>query len=198
MNLTPEQKTAVTTWIAAGASISDVQKRLRDEFQVSLTYIDTRFLIDDLGLEIKNAPKPKATAHASDLSVPGAGAATSAPGAGMPAGSPDANAELVDEGDPYAEGAGEFANDLPPEELPADAAAGAVGGAVTVEIDRLTRPGSVVSGTVKFSDGNAGKWALDQYGRLVFEGATPGYRPSAPDLQVFQRELSAQLQRHGY
>jgi hypothetical protein len=190
MKLTPEQKQAVSAWISAGASISDVQKRLRDEFKISLTFIDTRFLIDDLGLDIKQAPPPK-TSRNTDLASP-----KSSAGAPPPAAAPGkpADAELVDEGDAYAAGADEFADDLPPEP---PAAAGAPG-SVSVDIDRITRPGSVVSGTVKFSDGQGGKWALDQMGRLVFEGSTPGYRPSQADLQAFQRTLSTQLQRHGY
>ena len=194
MNLTPEQKQAVSAWIAAGASISDVQKRLRDEFKISLTFIDTRFLIDDLGLDIKKAPPPK-TARNADLG------ATKAPSGAMPPptaaggqGSQPGEAELVDDGDAYAAGQDEFADDLPPEPPPGAGAAGSA----TVDIDRITRPGTVVSGTVKFSDGQSGKWALDQTGRLVFEGSTPGYRPSPADLQAFQRTLSAQLQRHGY
>jgi hypothetical protein len=193
MNLTPEQKKTVSSWITAGASISDVQKRLRDEFQLSLTYIDTRFLIDDLGLVIKTVAKPAPNAR-GDL---GAGKpAAPVPGGAKPGASPAAaqDAELVDEGDAFAAGADEFADDLPPETAPA----GAVGGKVAIDIDRVMRPGTVVSGTVKFSDGQSGKWALDQMGRLVFEGATPGYRPSQADLQAFQRELSTQLQRQGY
>lgn len=192
MKLTPEQKKSVSSWIAAGASISDVQKRLRDELQLSLTYIDTRFLIDDLGLELQ-VKKPAIPARAADLGAPAAGGPGSAPAPGGPL---DAAAELVDEGGPLDDGgdAG-LADDM----MPAAGADNAVGGgAVTVELDRLTRPGTVVSGTVKFSDGNSGKWALDQYGRLVFEGATQGYRPSPADLQAFQRELSTLLQRHGY
>jgi hypothetical protein len=192
MNLTPEQKKAVSAWVAAGASISDVQKRLRDEFKVSLTYIDTRFLIDDLGLDIKKAPPPKAPSNADLGAAKPAGPATPPPAVGPGPRAQPGDAELVDEGDAYAAGEDEFADDLPPE-TPTGAT-----GPVTVEIDRLTRPGTVVSGTVKFSDGQSGKWALDQMGRLVFEGSTPGYRPSQADLQAFQRTLSAQLQRHGY
>jgi hypothetical protein len=192
MHLTPEHKKAVSAWIAAGASISDVQKRLRDELKISLTYIDTRFLIDDLGLEIKSPPAPKVAPRAADL---GGAKAPGAAAPDKPAPMPrDADAELVDDGDAFAAGADEFADDV----APAPAAPAGAAGNVSVEVDRLTRPGAVVSGTVKFSDGNSGKWALDQYGRLVFEGATQGYRPSPADLQAFQRELSAQLQRHGY
>ncbi len=177
MKLSPEQKQAVAQWLGAGASIADVQKRLRTEFEVALTYIDTRFLIDDLGLELAAPPKPKETP--ADLAAKGPAA---------PAGAIDAEADLVDESDPYAEPA-----DLDAPEDPAGAASQA-----TVDVDRITRPGTVVSGTVTFSDGNSGKWALDQYGRLMFEGAKADYRPSQADLQAFQRELSTVLQRKGY
>lgn len=182
MNLTPEQKKTVSGWVTGGASIAEVQKRLREELKLSLTYMDTRFLIDDLGLNLKSAPAPK---PAPDLGVGKAG-----PPPGRDSKAPaDANAELLDDGDAFDEGADEFADDVP-------AAPGA--GRVKVDIDRVMRPDTVVSGTVTFSDGKSGKWALDQVGRLVFEGSTPGYRPSKSDLQAFQRELSSQLQRHGY
>lgn len=59
MNLSDEQKSAVAAWLEAGATLSDVQKRLREEFQVSLTYLDTRLLIDDLKIQIKD-PEPEA------------------------------------------------------------------------------------------------------------------------------------------
>ena len=65
MSLTPEQKQAVTDWIAAGDNLSAVQKKLTEQFKVSMTYRDVRFLVDDLGLELKNAV-PKV--DASDVS----------------------------------------------------------------------------------------------------------------------------------
>lgn len=186
MNLSPEQKKAVSQWLAAGASIAEVQKRLREEFQLSLTYIDTRFLIDDLGLNVKAAAAPRTGTPDLGVAKP-----KGAPAGAAPAGPvADANAELLDEDDAF-EGADEFADG-------AAAAAPAGASSVKVDIDRITRPGTVVSGTVTFGDGNSGKWALDQVGRLVFEGSKPNYRPSQTDLQQFQRELSAQLQRHGY
>ena len=55
--LTDEQKSALQQWAAGGASIADLQKRLRDDFDVAITYMDTRFLVLDLGIEIAEAPK---------------------------------------------------------------------------------------------------------------------------------------------
>ena len=52
MSLTPEQKTAVSAWVAAGDNLSAVQKKLIEQFKVSLTYRDVRFLVDDLNLEL--------------------------------------------------------------------------------------------------------------------------------------------------
>ena len=84
----------------------------------------------------------------------------------------------------------------PAEDLAAASPAGQ--GGVKVELDRVVRPGAVVSGTVTFSDGTAGKWALDQYGRLMLDTGKKGYQPPADDVQEFQRELSIQLQHHGF
>jgi len=52
MDLQEEHKKAVIAWVAEGASLSDVQKRLKEQFQISLTYMDVRFLVDDLGLQL--------------------------------------------------------------------------------------------------------------------------------------------------
>ena len=65
MKLTPEQNAAVAGWIAAGDSLSTVQQKLRETFELSLTYMDVRFLVDDLDLTLVDA-KPKA--DTSDLS----------------------------------------------------------------------------------------------------------------------------------
>jgi len=171
MELTPEQKKQVASWIEAGASIADVQRRLQEELEVALTYMDTRFLIDDLNLNLVDKPPPAKAAPPTEST------------------STDGEAELVDDTDPYDAAADPLNDDL---------AAPAGTSAVKVEVDRLTRPGTVVSGTVTFSDGNSGKWALDQVGRLVFESTKPDYRPSQADLQTFQAELSHQLQKQGF
>src|ERR1700677_5382703 len=58
MTLTPEQKTSVSEWVAAGDNLYAVQKTLADQFKVSMTYMDVRFLVDDLNLQLKD-PAPK-------------------------------------------------------------------------------------------------------------------------------------------
>jgi len=57
MNLNEEQKKLVAGWVAEGATLADVQRRLKDECGVSLTYMDVRFVVDDLQLQLKEQPK---------------------------------------------------------------------------------------------------------------------------------------------
>jgi hypothetical protein len=78
MTLTDEQKTAVTRWLEAGAGLSEVQKRLREEFQVSLTYLDTRLLVDDLKLMPRD-PEPEPKPAGEDVPPPLPGAAEPPP-----------------------------------------------------------------------------------------------------------------------
>ncbi|MGC1479156.1 MAG: hypothetical protein WA771_01530 [Chthoniobacterales bacterium] len=59
MTLTDEQTTAVTRWVEAGDSLSDIQKKLREELSVNCTYMETRFLVDDLRLTLKSDPDPE-------------------------------------------------------------------------------------------------------------------------------------------
>jgi len=59
--LTPEQIASLKQRAAEGASMSDLQRHLKEDFGHSLTYMDTRFLILDLGIELieesKTTPK---------------------------------------------------------------------------------------------------------------------------------------------
>ena len=58
MSLTEDQRVAISKWIEEGASLSDIQKRLKEEFQLSLTYLETRLLADDLKLRLKEPERP--------------------------------------------------------------------------------------------------------------------------------------------
>ena len=59
--LSPEQVTSLRQRAAEGASMSDLQRHLKDEFGIVITYMDTRFLVLDLGIELieetKEEPK---------------------------------------------------------------------------------------------------------------------------------------------
>lgn len=59
MILTDDQRAAISRWIEEGAKLPEIQKRLKEEFQISLTYLETRMLADDLKLTVKE-PEPPA------------------------------------------------------------------------------------------------------------------------------------------
>jgi hypothetical protein len=199
MTLTPEQKKAVSEWVAAGDNLSAVQKKLSEQFKISMTYMDVRFLVDDLNLALKDAT-PKA--DVSDV--------TKASAAHPPAEKPAEKKGFLDKAKEklgLARDDEAAAEELPPEQplpeeeeldeaLPPDGTPSNV----SVTMDNVTLiPGALASGTVKFSDGVTGKWIVDNYGRPGFtEISKPGYRPSAADAQAFMQELSAAVQKRGY
>ena len=53
-SLSDEQISTIKGWVEEGAQLSDIQKKMEDDFDVKLTYMDTRFLVLDLGLELKS------------------------------------------------------------------------------------------------------------------------------------------------
>lgn len=183
MELSEQQRQAVRDWVAAGASLSDVQRNLKNEFGVVMTYMDVRLLVLDLGASVKDKPDPKPVRQEpeetpADPAVPGndpyaeeALDAEDAPGTGAD--------------DPYAD-----------EPLPEGA--GGAAAKVSLSLDRLVVPGAMVSGTVTFSDGIKARWMIDQMGRFGLDADKPGYRPSNADLQAFQMQLRTELRRHGY
>lgn len=59
MNLTEEQRQQVAAWIKDGAKLAEIQNRLASELGIKLTYMDTRFLVDDLKLVPKDPEPPK-------------------------------------------------------------------------------------------------------------------------------------------
>jgi hypothetical protein len=59
MNLTAPQRQQVANWINGGAKISEIQNRLQSELGMKLTYMEVRFLVDDLKLTPKDPEPPK-------------------------------------------------------------------------------------------------------------------------------------------
>src|ERR1700679_1268304 len=59
MNLDEAQRQRVTAWILEGAKLSEIQNRLLSEFKLKLTYMEVRFLVDDLKLTHKDTETPK-------------------------------------------------------------------------------------------------------------------------------------------
>jgi hypothetical protein len=183
MTLTPEQKQAVTQWVTAGDNLSAVQKKLAEQFKLSLTYRDVRFLVDDLDLELKDkAPK----VDTSDVTKAAARPAAQSPSAEKK-GFFDKAKEKLGLGKNEAEAGNDPALEEEPIEEDLEDLAPAGASSVTVTVDKVTLiPGAVASGSVTFSDGVTAKWIIDQYGRPgLTDVSKPGYRPSAADGQAF-------------
>lgn len=147
MELDARQKEAVRKWVAEGCNIAEIQKRLDTEFGLSMTYLDVRFLLIDMRLEIKEK-------KTSNKIIP------------------EIHDKKNSEPSKYT---------LSPQR-------------VNVQLDRITKPGYLASGTVSFSDGTKGQWAIDQFGRVMLETAIAGYRPSAEDMTEFQSALKQLLE----
>jgi|TARA_B100001093_G_scaffold516564_1_gene595671 hypothetical protein len=175
MQLSAEQIEKVSGWVAAGESIANIQNLLKDKCGLPMTYMDVRFLVDDLGVNYqdsselaeleKEAAERKAAAaqdeHSNDPSV-------------------------------SAGGKNPAQDESAPESAPS-------AGSVSIEVDAVIRPGSLVSGTVLFSDGVQLGWQLSSTGQLgLIPGDNTEYRPSNEDLQSFQTQLQGVLEQKGF
>lgn len=158
MKLDEAQRQKVAAWIAEGLKLSEIQTRIGKELGVAMTYMDVRFLVDDLKLTPKD-PEPPKPAAPNPLTAPAAPATSLAP-------------------------------EVPGAATPA--------GGVSVTVDQLARPGTMVSGKVTFSDGQVADWYLDQTGRLGVVPAVQGYKPTAADVQEFQLALQNELAKMGF
>ncbi len=69
MNLDDSQKQKVREWIEAGLKLSEIQDKLTRELGLKMTYMEVRFLIDDLGVKLKDKPQEPAVPN---LPAPGA------------------------------------------------------------------------------------------------------------------------------
>jgi hypothetical protein len=170
MELSEEQKKTVAAWIAEGLKLSEIQERMGEAWGVRMTYMEARFLVDDLKLMPKDPEPP-----AQPIPAPESGA--------LPADAVDS------QGLASADIDGE--NGAAENEQPASA------GGVTVKVDTITRPGAMVSGSASFSDGQSVQWSIDQFGRMGMVPPTPGYRPPAEDIPKFQMLLDKELSRMG-
>ena len=57
--LTPAQISTVSQWVSEGASLSAIQTRLSTELGIAMTFLDVRFLVDDLNLTLQEKEEPK-------------------------------------------------------------------------------------------------------------------------------------------
>lgn len=57
-SLSDEQVVRIRSWAEEGAQLPDIQRRLDSELGVKVTYMEVRFLLGDLGIELKS-PEPE-------------------------------------------------------------------------------------------------------------------------------------------
>jgi hypothetical protein len=86
MNLDEAQRKKVSEWIEQGLKLSEIQTKISKDFGLNVTYMDVRFLIDDLKLKPKDLqPTVPITfaAKAAPATAP-AGTPATTPGPGGP------------------------------------------------------------------------------------------------------------------
>ena len=199
--LTEEQKADVAKWFAAGASLDEIQKRMKTEFGVHMTYLDLRLMVADLPQPVETEPAaPDGPAH-EGLAHDGPAREVPAPprrgtsSSGTPdSGTPDSSG--TSSSGPASDDGTSAAPKRYDLDAP-DADEGKPSPDVVVEMDALTIPGTYASGDVTFSDGTKAKWYLDQLGRLGLDDVPPGYRPSPGDAALFQSRLVEALRARG-
>jgi hypothetical protein len=86
MNLDEAQRQRVSAWIIEGAKLSEIQNRLLSEFGKKLTYMEVRFLVDDLKLTPKDPEPPKVVAPPADAAKAAAEKTPSPTDAPLPGG----------------------------------------------------------------------------------------------------------------
>ena len=168
MELTNEQKDAVRAWLNEGASLSDVQKKLKEAFGLEMTYLDVRLLVLDIGAEVKDKPDPKKKEEPAQA----------------PAGED-------------AEGAFDGGGDAPGGDDGEGQGGEATRVSVTLDkivVPGAMVSGEVLfsDGTKsRWLIDQYGRFGLDT-------PSDPGYRPSEDDLRTFQTQLRMVLRQNGY
>ena len=188
--LNESQKDKVRQWAAEGAGLSEIQRRIKEEFGISMTYMDVRFMMLDLHADVKDKPEPKSADQGSGVRDQGSGISDQGSGISDQDSDADRQTDKPSNGQTAEDDEAEADGYTPP---------GMDGGNVTVELDRVVRAGAIASGSVTFSDGVTGSWYVDQMGRLgITKVSKPGYQPSREDIEAFQMELQAKLAGGAY
>lgn len=103
MKVTDEQKKKISEWVGEKLNLSQIQQKIGEEFGLKLTYMDTRFLIDDLGLVLAEQKPPPPPPE----EMPAGGAA---PGAGETAGGVSVSVDRVTQPGAVASGSVTFSD----------------------------------------------------------------------------------------
>ena len=190
MNLDKNQSDCVKSWVADGASVADVQSRLKSEFGISMTYMDVRFLIDDLGAEIVSKEQAPEADMPSEIPQDLTGEMQANPAESY---GDDSGYGVPDYADADADDA-ESAADAGGYGSPEQAGNPAQASNIQVSVSPIQRPDCIVSGDVVFSDGTKAEWRIDRMGQL---GLIPeaGKTPPQSDMYPFQLKLQELLSK---
>ena len=143
MEITTELKQKVTSWVEEGWSLSTIQEHLTKECGQTLTYMEVRFLVDDLDLKLKDRKEEVSSS------------------------------ETIEEKPMGVSG-------------------------VHVTVDKIQKPGTMIGGSVTFTDGITSGWQMDTFGRVAILPKQKGHQPSPEDLREFQKALQDVLRRQGF
>ncbi|MFT5129882.1 MAG: hypothetical protein ACI8W8_003511 [Rhodothermales bacterium] len=154
--------------MAEGQTLSDVQRFLKDEHDVVLTYMELKMLALDLEVDWTKFDKAKPEEPAEEQADEDGESGDTAESTGD---TPEGEAS---DGEPAAE------------EVEAP-------GFTTVNVSKIVRPGAAISGDVTFKSGARAEWFLDQMGRLGLNPKTD-LQPDEDDMRDFEAELRRALQ----
>ena len=175
MKLTEDQITTIKSWIESGDDLGKIQNQINESFDINLTYLETRFLLSDLKIELnedeeeeEEEPVDETLAEIQDSD-------------NITENTEEPEQQETPSGDPEKEETDE----------------GAQPTNINVSVDSITQPQCVISGKVTFSDGQLASWWFDQMGQLGLNPDQEGYTPSREDVAVFQVELRKVLAEQG-
>ncbi len=169
--------------IDSGMALSEIQKELAAQFDLHLTYMELRLIASDMAV---SWDKQDAKAEAAKPKTPAKPAAAKAPGG---AENPYGDADDGGDAEPPMGDDGMFDDDAADGQDGQDGS----GGKTTIQISQIVRPGTSLSGTVKFGSGASGEWYVDGMGRLGYEPDEGSSKPTGQDLREFQAELRKAL-----
>ena len=173
MDLSQIQKETVQKWVEEeGLTPAEVQKKIKEEFSLSFTYMETFLLLDELDCKLKERERgpDKLLKTTPEQAV-------------------DSSFSSTDE-----DTGGLQDTSITPEQLGHKEASD-----VRVTIDKVTRPGAAISGSVTFTNGVTTQWHIDaMHHQLAIIPPKGSAQPSNDELAKFQIALQQELRRHGY
>ena len=170
MKLTEDQITTIKSWIESGDDLGKIQNQINESFDINLTYLETRFLLSDLKIELNEEDEEPVDK------------------------TPD---EIKDSGNVNENTQEHEQKETPSDDSEKEETECAQPTNINLSVDSITQPQCLISGKVTFSDGQPASWWFDQMGQLGLNPDEEGYTPSREDVAVFQVELRKVLAEQG-